>query len=229
MGRFTTTGIEPTGSFCEVTGRAEEIARVMGSPVAGPEHFFLGMLHADSWPIYILAERGILDPGEAEAAVMSIISAPGYSPPALLAPAPAPPTARDNVVLMAGKTAARMGESASSDLHAFLAMIGQRDTVPARALAQVLAANDADLAAAETAVLEARDETPAVPEAAVILPADQDFDNALRSAISAARAQRGGMVIGITADDRVWIEVTDDDSRTVVNAALASLGRPTLT
>jgi ATP-dependent Clp protease ATP-binding subunit ClpA len=228
MGRITTTGIKPTGSFFEIIGRAEEIARIMGSPVAGPEHFFLGMLHADSWPIYLLAERGILDPDEAEAAVMSIISAPGYSPPALLAPAPAPPVARDEVVLMAGKTAAAMGESASSDLHAFLAIIRQRDTVPARALAQVLAANDSNLAAAETAVLEASDETPAVPEAAVILPADQDFDDALQDAISACRAQRGGMIIGSTADEQVWIEVIDDDSRTVVNAALASLGRPTL-
>lgn len=78
MGRITTTGIDPTGGFHEVIGRAEEIARVMGSPVAGPEHFFLGLLHANSWPVRILAERGILDPDEAEAAVMSIISAPGY-------------------------------------------------------------------------------------------------------------------------------------------------------
>jgi hypothetical protein len=225
MGQIVTSGIEPTGDFYEVIGRAEEIARVMGNPVAGPEHFFLGLLHANSWPISILAERGVLDPGEAEAAVMSIISAPGYSPPPLLAPGS---VARDNVVLMAGKTAAAMGDSASSNLHAFLAIIGQRDTVPALALAQVLAANDADLAAAETAVLEARNERPATPEAAVILPADQDFDNALRDAISASRAQRGGMAVGITADERVWVEVFDDDSRTVVDAALASLGRPTI-
>ena len=74
------------GGFHEVIGRAEEIARAMGSLVAGPEHFLLGMLHANSWPIHILAERGILDPGEAEAAVMSIISAPGYSPPAASRP-----------------------------------------------------------------------------------------------------------------------------------------------
>lgn len=228
MGRITSSGIDPTGSFHEVIGRAEEIARVMGSPVAGPEHFFLGLLHANSWPIRILAERGILDPGEAEAAVMSIISAPGYSPPPLLAPAPAPPLARDNVLLTAGQTAAVMGDSAISELHAFLAIIGQRGTVPARALAQVLAASDADLAAAETAVLEARKERPAVPEAAVVLPADQDFDNALRDAIVALKTPRSGMVIGITADERVWVKLNSDDSRTVVNAALASLGRPTV-
>lgn len=228
MGRITTTGIDPTGSFHEVIGRAEEIARVMGSPVASPEHFLLGLLHANSWPIRILAERGILDPGEAEAAVMSIISAPGYSPPPLLAPAPAPPLPRDNVLLMAGKTTVAMGDSAISELHAFLAMTGQRDTIPARALAQVLAASDADLAAAETAVLEARKERPAVPESAVILPADQDFDNALRDAIVGLKTPRTGMAVGITADERVWVKLGGDDSPTVVNAALASLGRPTV-
>jgi ATP-dependent Clp protease ATP-binding subunit ClpA len=228
MGRITSSGIDPTGSFYEVIGRAEEIARTMGSQVAGPEHFFLGLLHANSWPIRILAERGILDPGEAEAAVISIISAPGYSPPPLLAPAPTPPLPRDNVLLMAGKTAAVMGDSAICELHAFLAIISQGDSVPARALAQVLAASDADLAATETAVLEARKERPAVPEAAVILPADQDFDNALRDAIVASRPPKAAMAIGITGDERVWIEVIDDDARTVVNAALASLGRPTV-
>jgi hypothetical protein len=228
MGRITTTAIEPTGSFHEVMGRAEEIARVMGSHVAGPEHFFLGMLHANSWPIRVLAERGILDPGEAEAAVMSIIRAPGYSPPPLLAPAPAPPLARDNVLLMAGRTTAAMGDSVISELHAFMAIIGQRDSVPARALAEVLAASGADLAVAETAVLEARKEKPAVPESAVILTADQDFDNALRDAIVAFKTPKSGMSVGITADERVWVKLNDADSLGVVNAALASLGRPTV-
>jgi hypothetical protein len=196
----------------------------MGSPVAAPEHFLLGMLHANSWPIRVLAERGILDPGEAEAAVMSIISAPGYSPP--LVPASAHPRPRDNVRLMAGATAAAMGDSASSELHAFLAIIRKRETVPARALAQVLTERDADLGAAEAAVLEARDERTAVPESAVILPADQDFDNGLRDAIVASRRPgTAGMSVGVTADDRVWVKVAGNDSRTVVNAALASLGR----
>ena len=129
---------------------------------------------------------------------------------------------------MAGKTTVAMGDSAISELHAFLAMIGQRDTVPARALAQVIAASYADLAAAETAVLEARKEGPAVPEDAVILPADQDFDNALRDAIVAFKTSKTGMAVGITADERVWVKLGGDDSSTVVNAALASLGRPTV-
>lgn len=134
--------------------------------------------------------------------------------------------ARDNVLLTAGQTAAVMGDSAISELHAFLAIIGQPDSVPARAVAQVLAAGDAGLAVAKAAVLEARNERPAVPEAAVILPADQDFDNALRDAIVASRRPKAGMSVGITADERIWIKVYDDDSRAVVNAALASLGRP---
>lgn len=226
MGRITTHGMEPAKSFREVIGRAEEIARAMGSPVAGPEHFFLGMLHANSWPIHILVERGILDLAEAEAAVMSIISAPGYSSPPLLASAPAPPVPRDNVRLMAAKIAVAMGDSAFGELHAFLAIIRQREAVPTRALAQVLAARDTDLAAAEAAVLEARNQTPPVPESAVILPADQDFDNALRDAISASKTGKGGTVVGITADQRVWIKVIGHDTRTVVNAAMASLGRP---
>ena len=92
-----------------------------------------------------------------------------------------------------------MGDSAISELHAFLAIIGQGDTVPVRALTQVLAASGADLAAAETAVLEARNEMPAVPEAAVVLPADQDFDDALRDAIVASRAQGAGMAMTVIA------------------------------
>ena len=160
---------------------------------------------------------------------MSIISAPGYSLPPLVAPAPAPAIPKANVLLAAGQRAAAMGDSVISELHAFLAIIGQDDTVPARALARVLAASGADLAAAETAVLEARNERPAVPEAAVILPADQDLDNALMDVIVASRPpQKAGMAIGITADERVWVELIGDDSRTVVNAALASLGRPTV-
>lgn len=95
-------------------------------------------------------------------------------------------------------------------------------------MAQVLAASEADLAATETAVLEARKERPAVPEDAVILPADQDFDNALRDAIVAFKTPRTGMAVGITADERVWVKLGGDDSPTVVNAALTSLGRPTV-
>jgi hypothetical protein len=67
-----------------------------------------------------------------------------------------------------------------------------------------------------------------VPESAVILPADQDFDNALRDAIVALTTPRSRMAVGITADERVWVKLDGDDSRTVVNAALASLRRPTV-
>jgi hypothetical protein len=223
VARITTNGIDPTGGFYQVIGRAEEIARFMGSPVAGPEHYFLGLLHANSWPVSFLADQGILDPAVAEAAVLAIIGAPGYSPPA-----PAPPLPRENVLLLAGKTAAVMGASHISDLHAFLAIIRQVDTVPARAIARALAVSGADLAEVEAALAEHAADRPAPPDGAVILPADQDFDDEFRDALVTARGPKAGMAVGVTADDRVWVHVADEDSRAVVNTALAALQRPTV-
>jgi hypothetical protein len=223
MARITTHGIDPTGGFYQVIGRAEEIARFMGSPVAGPEHYFLGLLHANSWPVSFLADRGILDPAVAEAAVLAIIGAPGYSPPA-----PVPPLPRENVLLLAGETAAVMGASHISDLHAFLAIIRQADTVPARAIARALAASGADLAEVEAALAEHAADRPAPPDGAVILPADQDFDDEFRDALVTARGPKAGMAVGVTADDQVWVHVADEDSRAIVNTALAALQRPTV-
>jgi hypothetical protein len=218
VARITTHNIDPTGDFYQVIGRAEEIARFMGSPVAGPEHYFLGLLHANSWPVSFLADRGILDPAAAEAAVLAIIGAPGYSPP----------EPGENVLLLAGQTAAAMGASHISDLHAFLAVIRQAGTVPGRAIARALAASGADLARAEAALAEHAADRPAPPDGAVILPADQDFDDEFRDALVTARGPEAGMAVGVTADDRVWVHVADDDSRAIVNTALAALHRPTV-
>jgi hypothetical protein len=225
VARITTNCIGPTGGFYQVIGRAEEIARFMGSPVAGPEHYFLGLLHANSWPVSFLADRGILDPAVAEAAVLAITGAPGYSPPA---PAPAPPSARENVLLLAGYTAAEMGASHISELHAFLAIIRQADTVPVRAIARALAASGADLAGMEAALAEHAADRPAPPDGAVILPADQDFDDDFSDALVTARGPKAGMAVGVTADDRVWVHVADEDSRAIVNTALTALQRPTV-
>jgi hypothetical protein len=216
VARITTNGINPTGGFYQVIGRAEEIARFMGSPIAGPEHYFLGLLHANSWPVTFLADRGILDPAVAEAAVLAIAGAPGY--------APAPPSPRENVLLLAGYTAAVMGASHISELHAFLAIIRQADTVPARALT----ASGADLAGMETALAEHVADRPAPPDGAVILPADQDFDDDFSDALVTARGPKAGMAVGVTADDRVWVHVADEDSRAIVNTALTALQRPTV-
>lgn len=218
MARITTNGINPTGGFYQVIGRAEEIARFMGSPIAGPEHYFLGLLHANSWPVSFLADRGILDPAAAEAAVLAIVGAPGY------APAPAPPSPRENVLLLAGYTAAVMGASHISELHAFLAIIRQADTVPARALT----ASGADLAGMEAALAEHVADRPAPPDGAVILPADQDFDDEFSDALVTARGPKAGLAVGVTADDRVWVHVADEDSRAIVNTALTALQRPTV-
>jgi hypothetical protein len=92
----------------------------------------------------------------AEAAVLAIAGAPGYSPPV-----PAPPLPRENVLLLAGETAAVMGASHISDLHAFLAIIRQADTVPARAIARALAVSGADLAEVEAALAEHAADRPA--------------------------------------------------------------------
>ena len=193
----------------------------MGSPVAGPEHYFLGLLHANSWPVSFLADRGILEPAVAEAAVLAIIGAPGYSPPAR-------PLPGDNVLLLAAKTAAAMGASYISDLHAFLAIIRQADTVPARAIARALAASGADLAEVEAALAEHAADRIGPPDGAVILPADQDFDDEFRDALITARGPKAGMAVGVTADDRVWVHVADEDSRAIVNTALTALQRPTV-
>lgn len=193
----------------------------MGSPVAGPEHYFLGLLHANSWPVSFLADRGILEPAVAEAAVLAIIGAPGYSPPAR-------PLPGDNVLLLAAKTAAAMGASYISDLHAFLAIIRQADTVPARAIARALAASGADLAEVEAALAEHAADRIGPPDGAVILPADQDFDDEFRDALITARGPQAGMAVGVTADDRVWVHVADEDSRAIVNTALTALQRPTV-
>jgi hypothetical protein len=227
VARITAHGIDPTGGFYQVIGRAEEIARFMGSPVAGPEHYFLGLLHANSWPVSFLAGRGILDPAVAEAAVLAIIGAPGYPPPGPPSPSPSP-SPRENVLLLAGKTAAAMGASHISDLHAFLAIIRQVDTVPARAIAQALAVSGADLAEVEAALAEHAADRPAPPDGAVTLPADQDFDDEFRDALVTARGPEAGMAVGVTADDRVWVHVADEDSRAIVNTALAALQRPTV-
>jgi hypothetical protein len=221
VARITANGIDPTGGFYQVIGRAEEIAHFMGSPVAGPEHYFLGLLHANSWPVSLLADRGILEPAVAEAAVLAIIGAPGYSPPAR-------PLPGENVLLLAGKTAAAMGASHISDLHAFLAIIRQADTVPARAIARALAASGADLAGVEAALAEHAADRIGAPDGAVILPADQDFDDEFRDALITARGPEAGMAVGLTADDRVWVHVADEDSRAIVNTALTALQRPTV-
>jgi hypothetical protein len=214
--------LSPTPHYYEIKGRAAEIARALGSPVGGAEHLFLGMLHDGGWPVNVIS--GLVDLGLAEAAVFNILSGPGYSPP--------PPPRfliRDGYVRTWGaEVAFDMGDSYIGVEHAFLAMIRMRETVPARALADLV-----ELDALEAAVLEAKN-APAgdPPEGAAFLPEGQEMDGPLRRAVADALPE--GTTFGFSIDEagRTWMHVIGpgDSSdlavtREVLNTALASLGR----
>jgi hypothetical protein len=121
--------LSPTVHYYQIQGRAAEIARALGSPVAGAEHLFLGMLHDSGWPVNVIA--GLADLGRAEAAVLGILNGPGYSPP----PPPRFLVREGHVQLWGAEVAFDMGDTYIGVEHAFLAMIRMRETVPARALA----------------------------------------------------------------------------------------------
>jgi hypothetical protein len=225
MGRAFDGALSPDPHYCEIRGRAAEIARALGSPVGGAEHLFLGMLHDGGWPVSVISH--LVDLGHAEAAVLGILNSPGYSPPP-------PPRLlmRDGYVQTWGaEVAFEMGDSCIGAEHALLAMIHVRETVPARALAGL-----ADLDAVEAAVLEARN-APAggPPEDAVFLPEGQELDGPLRRAIIDALPE--GATFGFSRDgeDRTWMHVIGPGdgrdpglTREVLDTALASLGRPML-
>jgi Clp amino terminal domain, pathogenicity island component len=189
--------LSPTPHYYEIQGRAAEIARALGSPVGGAEHLFLGMLHDGRWPVDVISQ--LLDLGRAEAAVLGILNSPGYSPP--------PPPRfriRDGYVRVWGaEVAFEMGDSYIGVEHAFLAMIRTRDSVPARALADL-----ADLDALEAAVLEAMN-APAAgpPEDAVFLPEGQEMDGPLRRAIVDALPEGTTFGFSSDADERTWMQV----------------------
>jgi len=217
--------LSPTPHYYVIKGRAAEIARALGSRVGGAEHLFLAMLHDGGWPVNVIS--GLVDPGQAEAAVLVILKSARYSPPA-------PPKflmSNDYVQTWGADVAVEMGDSYIGLEHAFLAMIRRRETVPARALA-----GQADLAALEAAVLAAKNAPPGgPPEGAVFLPEGQEMDAPLRRAI--ARALPEGTTFGFSgnADERTWVHVIGpgDSSnpaltREVLDRALASLNRPAL-
>jgi hypothetical protein len=79
MGLVFDNARSPNPLYCEIRGRAAEIARVLGSQVAGAEHLFLGMLHDGGWPVNVIAP--LADPDRVEAAVLAIIGSPGYTAP----------------------------------------------------------------------------------------------------------------------------------------------------
>jgi hypothetical protein len=213
--------LSPTPHYYEIRGRAAEIARALGSPAGGAEHLFLGMLHAGGWPVSAIS--GLVDLAGAEAAVRGILDGPGYSPP----PPPRFFAPNGYVQPWGAATAAEMGDSYLGVEHAFLAMIRNRDTVPARALAGLT-----DLDTLDAAVVEAMHAPVGPGEGAVLLPEGQQLDGALSKAIVDALPE--GATFGFnSADGRTWIHVFGsggslghDVSREVLSTALASLGRP---
>jgi ClpA/ClpB-like protein len=216
--------MSPTPHYYVIMGRAAELARTLGSPVGGAEHLFLGMLHDGGWPVSVVSH--LVDSGRAEEAVLGILRGPGYSPPA-------PPR-----FLMPGgyvqhwgaELAREMGDSYLGVEHAFLAMIRSRETVPARALADL-----ADLGAIEAAVIEAKNAPARTPADAVFLPAGLVMDSPLTRAIADALLDGTTFGFNSDADGRTWMCVIGPGgnaapgvTREVLNTALARLGRPTL-
>lgn len=215
-----------TPHYYKLEGRAAEIARALGSPAGGAEHFFLGMLHEGGWPADVITRLGV-DHSRAEEAVLAIIGGPGYSPPA-------PPRLAIHggyVQTWGAETAREMGDSYIGVEHALLAIIRARESVPARALAGL-----ADLDALEAAVLRAKNSTTTErPADAVFLPEGQELDEPLVGAIVGALPD--GTTFGFNTDPagRKWVRVNGPGASTeprvtirVINDALASLDRPLL-
>lgn len=216
--------MSPTPRYYEIKGRAAEIARALGSPIADAEHLFLAMLHDGGWPVNVISS--LVDPGLAETAVHGILASAGYS-------APSSPRFRvlsGYVRLLGAEVAVEMGDSYIGVEHAFLAMIRMPESVPARALAGL-----ADLDALDAAVLAAKNAPRAdVPEDAVLLPEGQEMDGLLRRAI--ANALPEGTTFGFNrgTGERIWMCVigpgdapNPELAREVLSTALASLHRRT--
>jgi hypothetical protein len=216
--------LSPTPHYYETRGRAAEIARALGSPVGGAEHLFLGMLHDGGWPVSVIS--GLVDLGRAEAAVLAMVNDPGYQPP----PPPQFHAGGGYVQTWGADVAFQRGDAYIGLEHALLAMIRLRETIPARALADL-----ADLAVLEAAVLEAMSASAGgPPDTAVFLPEGEEMDGPLRKAIIAALPEGTTFAFNSDDGDRTWMQVIGPGdsrdpvlTREVLNTALARLNRPT--
>ena len=219
--------LSPTPHYYMVEGRAAEIARALGSPVGGAEHLFLAMLHDGGWPVSAISD--LVDLARTEAAVRGILDSPGYSPPH--PPRFFVPSGYVQPSWGVG-VAVEMGDSHLGLEHALLAMIRNRETVPARALAGL-----ADLDALDAAVVEAANAPVGAHEDAVFLPEGQQLDSPLTAAISDALPEGATWGFNGRAETgETWIHVFGSSgslgrevTREVLNTALVSLGRPGLT
>lgn len=209
-----------TTGYHEIRGRAAEIARSQGSWIILAEHFFLGILH-DGGQRCTKVLSQLVELGEAESAVLAILNDPGYALP--VGPVrPMPMMIQKKI--WGVQAAVDLGHAVISIDDAFLDLIRQRDTVPARALADL----DLDLDAMDIAVVEDMTAPVPVPDGAVFLPDGLEFDDLLTRAVRDALPRGAGVSIS-PPSHRPWLTVTGPcDATEILNAALAALGRPTL-
>jgi ATP-dependent Clp protease ATP-binding subunit ClpA len=209
----------PTPRKHEISGRAAEIARVANSPVVGPEHVFLAILHdGKSLPALVLGRHVGLD--RVEAAVTERMGQPGYVPPAHRYHKGLPTMRWSGV-----KTAAARNDSHIGVEHVFLDIIRDHDTLPAQALGAL-----ADLDRVDADVVDAMNASPQVPADAVFLTEGQTLDRASLQEILGSLPDDARFGFNYTADGRQWVHVSGpgSDTRAVLNAALARLGREPL-
>ena len=216
MGSVFDDALRLMTGYHEIRGRAAEIGRGRGSWIILAEHFFLGMLHDGGGKCMEVLSRSV-DLGEVESAVLAILDDPGYALP----PGPGRPVPMIQNGIWGVRAAVRMGHTVISVDHAFLDLIRQRDTVPARALVRL----GLDLDAVDTAVVEAMTVPAPVPDGAVFLPDGQEFDDLLYRAVRDALPRGTGLSVS-PHGDRPWLKVPGPyDTAEILNAALAALGR----
>jgi hypothetical protein len=214
--------ISLTTHLIKVQGRAAEIARSFGYRACGPEHLFLGMLHDGEWPVAALAD--LVDLEQAEAAVLAIVTGPGYRPP----PPPRFPQPDGHVRAWGAEVVFELDDNYYGLEHALLWMLRHPETVPARALASL-----AGLDAIEAAVLAAKNAPPSPPADAVYLPEGMGIDHSLNRAIFESLPAETTYGLNTDESGRTWVDVFgpgkgDTHTREVLNRALATLGRPPL-
>jgi ATP-dependent Clp protease ATP-binding subunit ClpA len=184
------------------------------------EHLFLAIIHDNGMPAQVLAR--LADISRLEAAVTEAAGR-----------AAAQPDERPSRPDLAGfRVAAEMGDSYVGTWHLLLALIRDRESVPARALAGLV-----DLGQVETAVTDVMNSPgfhgfkDSFDEDELLLPEGLKLDQALIGAL--ARSIPEGAAFGFNwrkDDSRPWIHVSrPGDPRAALNTALVSLGRLPLT
>jgi hypothetical protein len=212
--------ISPNPACYRVLGRADEIAYTANSPHMRAEHLFLAIIRDKGMPAQVLArlaDISLLDAAVTEAAGRAV----------------AQPDERPSRPEVAGfRVAAEMGASYVGTWHLLLGLIRDRQSVPARALGSLV-----DLDQVESAVTEVmsspgfRGFKDSFGEDELLLPEGLELDAALIGALAKSVPEGARFGFNWRKDDgRPWIHVTrPGDPRAALNAALVSLGRPSLT